>query len=461
MNGASQTGNKIRRFKTYSAYKDSSVGWLGMVPEGWPIKRLRFVADINPVKSEVRHIASDTLVSFVSMDAVGEDGNLRLDTVKSIDEVATGYTYFRDGDVVVAKITPCFENGKGAIAEGLENGIGFGTTELHVLRSRAQLDRHYLFYLTISHTFRSLGAACMYGAGGQKRVPDDFIRDFRQPIPALAEQLSIIAFLDRETERIDRLIAKKELQIELLLEKRSALISHVVTKGLNPKAKMKDSEIEWLGEIPAHWEVKKLKYLADGSLVNGLFKKKENFGTGYKLVNVFDIYRDNFLVDYNSLDRVEADEDEVKKYGVQPGDIFFVRSSLKLEGVGRSVCALEVAEPTVFECHVVRARPRQELITPKYLVNFLNSVHATRRFIALANMVTMATIDQDKIKSLEIPLPPLADQNKITEYLDNQTVIIDNVAKKIRESIDKLQEYRASLISAAVTGKIDVREEVA
>ncbi|NLE57272.1 MAG: restriction endonuclease subunit S, partial [Planctomycetes bacterium] len=120
------------------------------------------------------------------MEAVHEYGGLTLDQTRPLAEVATGYTYFRDGDVLAAKITPCFENGKGSIADGLVNGIGFGTTELHVLRPWAELDRRFLFYATISHPFRHLGAAEMYGAGGQKRVPDDFIRDFRQPVPTPA-----------------------------------------------------------------------------------------------------------------------------------------------------------------------------------------------------------------------------------------------------------------------------------
>jgi len=249
-----------RKRATYTAYKPSGLMWLEDVPSMWPISRLCFQVKINPVKSEIRGIPQDTSVSFVPMEAVGEYGGLRLEQTHALENVANGYTYFRDGDVVVAKITPCFENGKGSIADGLENGIGFGTTELHVLRPSSFMDRNYLFYLTISHAFRKIGASYMYGAGGQKRVPDTFIRDFRHPIPTTKEQRSIAAFLDRETARIDALIEKKQRQIELLQEKRSALISHAVTKGLAPKAPMKDSGIEWLGEIPAHWEVAPLRW---------------------------------------------------------------------------------------------------------------------------------------------------------------------------------------------------------
>ncbi len=208
----------------YPAYKPSGVAWLGDVPEHWQPIRLRYRARINPTRSELNGTPGDLDVSFVPMESVYEYGGLKLDQTRPLAEVATGYTYFRNGDVLTAKITPCFENGKGSIADGLVNGIGFGTTELHVLRPCPGLDRRFLFYFTISHAFRRLGAAEMYGAGGQKRVPDDFVRDFRQPIPSSAEQKAIAAFLDRETARIDALVEKKRRQIELLQEKRSALI---------------------------------------------------------------------------------------------------------------------------------------------------------------------------------------------------------------------------------------------
>jgi len=197
------TGSTIQAGKraAYPAYKPSGVPWLGDVPEHWQPVRLRYRAKVNPTRSELNGTPGDLDVSFVPMESVHEYGGLTLDQTRPLAEVATGYTYFRDGDVLAAKITPCFENGKGSIADGLVNGIGFGTTELHVLRPYPDLDRRFLFYVTISHAFRRLGAAEMYGAGGQKRVPDDFIRDFRQPIPSSDEQKAIAAFLDRETAR--------------------------------------------------------------------------------------------------------------------------------------------------------------------------------------------------------------------------------------------------------------------
>ncbi|MEX0619638.1 MAG: hypothetical protein WDZ76_12075 [Pseudohongiellaceae bacterium] len=162
-------------YKPYPEYKESGVEWLGEVPKSWEPKRLRFVLKANPSNKEIK-LAPEDPVSFVVMDAVGEYGGLRLDSEKVISDVGSGYTFFANNDVVVAKITPCFENGKGAIANNLTNAIAFGTTELHVLRSGSYLDPEFLYYITISNLFRSLGESEMYGAGGQKRVPETFIK---------------------------------------------------------------------------------------------------------------------------------------------------------------------------------------------------------------------------------------------------------------------------------------------
>src|SRR5258708_6161063 len=168
----------IGKWKKYPVYKDSDVEWLGEIPEHWEIRRLQFNCKINP-KADLPSLHGDMDISFLPMEHIGEDGNLSLDETRKIDQVRQGYTYFRNGDVILAKITPCFENGKGALCQGLLNGIGFGTTELHVLRASQENHPNFIFYLTKSYPFKNIGSAMMYGAAGQKRVPEDFIRNFR------------------------------------------------------------------------------------------------------------------------------------------------------------------------------------------------------------------------------------------------------------------------------------------
>ena len=209
--------------------KDSGVEWLGEIPAYWEVKRLKYATALNPKASEVRKLAPDTEVSFVPMEAVGEYGGLDLSQTKELSDVAGGYTYFGNGDVLVAKITPCFENGKGSLASQLVNGVAFGTTELHVLRCGPNLDKRFTFYLTLTDAFRKLGEAEVYGAGGQKRVPESFVANLKHPFPSLPEQRAIAAFLDREMAKLDSLVSKVREAIERLKELRTALISAAVT----------------------------------------------------------------------------------------------------------------------------------------------------------------------------------------------------------------------------------------
>lgn len=210
--------------------KDSGIAWLGEVPAHWEIKRLRFVAQLNPSKGEIAELDKETEVSFLPMEAIGDDGSLSLDRTRPIREIESGYTYFREGDVTIAKITPCFENGKGAVMRSLYGGIGFGTTELIVARPYPSgTINNYLHWLFISKWFRKHGEASMYGAGGQKRVPDDFVRNFFIGFPPIPEQEIIAVFLDQETTKLDNLTAEARRAIALLKERRSVLISAAVT----------------------------------------------------------------------------------------------------------------------------------------------------------------------------------------------------------------------------------------
>ena len=193
------------------------------------IKRLRFLVrrTLSEERQHILHGAEQA--TFLPMESIGEKGDLDCSVTRCIDEVRSGYTQFFEGDVLVAKITPCFENGKGAIVEGTLNGVGFGTTELHVLAPAKGIDARYLYYATISDHFRKLGEAAMFGAAGQKRVPEDFVRNYRVPVPSLDEQRAIADYLDLETARLDALVAKVQGGIALVEERRAALISAAVT----------------------------------------------------------------------------------------------------------------------------------------------------------------------------------------------------------------------------------------
>lgn len=210
--------------------KDSGIEWLGEVPEHWGVTQIKYVAQINPSKSELKTIPLDTPVTFLPMESIGETGRLDIRNSKPLSEVVSaGYTYLAENDVIIAKITPCFENGKGAVATGLLNGIAFATTEVVPFRC-FRINNQYLYFLLSSSPFRKIAEGSMYGAGGQKRVSDTFFANYKCCIPPMdEEQKQIAAFLDSETTKIDTLIEKCETAIELLKERRTALISAAVT----------------------------------------------------------------------------------------------------------------------------------------------------------------------------------------------------------------------------------------
>ncbi|MDA8118906.1 MAG: hypothetical protein M0Z85_02390 [Gammaproteobacteria bacterium] len=199
----------------------------------WSTVRLRYVADLNPsVRADLLQ-APDTEVSFLPMEAIGENGSLSLDRTRPVAEVRNGYSYFENGDIAFAKVTPCFENGKGALMRGLEHAAGFGTTELTVLRPKLDANPNFLNYVLQSSRFRQLGAAAMTGAGGLKRVPDEFTKDFETVWPVSADQACIANFLDEQTARIDDLRNHCREHVALLREYRSSLISAAVTGQLD------------------------------------------------------------------------------------------------------------------------------------------------------------------------------------------------------------------------------------
>jgi len=219
----------VRTGQPYPAYKDSGVPWLGKVPEHWEVRRLKRIARLNPSKAEVPLALRDGQAVFLPMERVGSDGRFDASEVRPISDLWNGFTYFRRGDVIVAKITPCFENGKGACLENLPTAIGFGSTEFHVIRPSKAIVTAYLYRVTTLSEFRRLGTDEMTGAAGQQRVPVEFIANFPIPLPPLFEQTAIVEYLDAQTAKLDTAIAAARREIELLREYRERLIADVVT----------------------------------------------------------------------------------------------------------------------------------------------------------------------------------------------------------------------------------------
>ena len=439
-------------FPRYPEYKDSGVEWLGEVPAHWGVKRLRFVADLNPSKSELASFDRSLEVSFLPMEAIGDDGSLNLERTRPIVEVETGYTYFREGDVAVAKITPCFENGKGAVMRGLISGVGFGTTELIVARPKAaKAMSEYLHWLFISRSFRQLGEAAMYGAGGQKRVPDEFVRNFEVAFPDVAEQAAIATFLDHETAKIDALVAEQKKLIALLKEKRQAVISHAVTKGLNPDVPMKDTGIEWLGEVPAHWETVRIKWVA----------RMESGHTPDKKVEAYWTNCDIPWVSLNDTGYLKTN-DYISETAFSINELGIANSSARLlpanvvvfsrdATIGR--CAI-TTRPMAVSQHFI-AWICSDRLQPEFLLRIFRSM--TEELERLTFGATVKTIAMPDVKTLTTTIPPLEEQEQIVQHINGRCSELDSLILDAESMVSLLKERRSALISAAVTGKIDVR----
>lgn len=444
---------QAKRHATYGTHKPSGVDWLGEIPEHWEVKRLKFVARPNPSPAEITGLSAGDEISFVPMDAVCEHGGLRLDQTRPLEDVRSGFTYFREGDVVVAKITPCFENGKGSIAHGLTHGVGFGTTELHVIRAQRHLNTHFLFYLTISHAFRKLGASEMYGAGGQKRVPNDFVRDFPTPLPPVDDQQAIARFLDEQTKKIDDLIEAKRTLLNLLKEKRQAVITHAVTKGLDPNAKLTPSGIDWLGDVPEHWNVVPLRHVCE-SVQTGPFgsqlHQSDYLPGGIPLINPVHLVSGRVAPDEQSAVD-EATQQRLSRHQVVPGDILFARRG----EIGR--CGMVGEDQGGWLCGTGCMRLRLSKGEPSYYNLMFNSHGFAATLTVNAVGTTMLNINNTVLMRMVVPWPPLHEQRAIVEWVNETRDRIQSLSNEVERAIEQLWAYRSALISAAVTGKIDVR----
>ena len=427
-----------------------------LVAREWPTKRLRFATVRGTANLRGGYLSREAQVTFLPMEAIGEQGELDLSSVRNVEDVRDGYTMFFDGDVVIAKITPCFENGKGALVRGTLTGIGFGTTELYVLTPGPELDGRFLYYLTVSEHFRKLGEAAMTGAAGQKRVPEDYVRDFRAPVLPIELQRTIANYLDRETERLDALVAAKERLLGLLAEKRRALITRVVTKGLNPKAPLRDSGVPWLGEIPAHWELIALRFLVDiSSGATPDTTKPEYWDGDIPWVSPKDMKRDEISDAEDHITPLAMAESTLKL--IPPGAVLIVVRGMIL---AHSFPTAVTTQPATINQDMKALRCRHQ-VYPAFLCNYFRGKEV--QLVALADASAHGTrkLETEVIGRFEVCVPPLAEQQAIVAHVAAETAKLDALRAATERTIALLKERRAALIAAAVTGRMQIGAPVA
>ena len=438
--------------KRYPNYKESGVIWLGDVPAHWGVRRLKYAAALNPSRTESRNsLLPDTTVTFLPMERVWSDGQIDPEEISPASKVWTGFTYFRRDDVLVAKITPCFENGKGAHLHSLPTAIGFGSTEFHVLRAKPFVLPQFLYRLTTASEFRKLGTDAMIGAAGQQRVPSSFLANYSVPLPPLPEQAAIVRFLDHVDGGIRRYIRAKQKLIALLEEQKQAIVHQVVTGQIDVRTGLsypayKPSGLDWLGDVPAHWEVRR----------NGrLFVQRNE--TGFPELPILEVSINTGvrIRDFGNSDRKQmmAVRSEYKR--AVKGDIAYNMMRMWQGAVG--------------------VTPVDGLVSPAYVVARPLKGTESRYFCALFRTnVYMGEVDKyshgivkdrnrlywEDFKQMPTPFPPPDEQGCIVRYLNKTTHDIDTAIDRSHREIALLREYRTRLIADVVTGKIDVREDV-
>ena len=289
------------------------------------------------------------------------------------------------------------------------------------------------------------------------------INNFVLPLPPIEEQKQIASYLDRETAKIDSLVAKQEQLIEFLREKRQAVISHAVTKGLNPNAKMKDSGVEWLGEVPAEWKVKRIKHILlekKGAIKTGPFgsqlTSRDMEGAYIKVINQRNVIDNDFDFGNNFINQEKYIE--LQTFTIFPGDILITTRGT----IGRTAIAPNRNDKSILHPCLMRLQVDEKYWLKK-LVSLIiqNSGYFLEQLKILSNATTIDVIYSENLKNVTIALPSTCkDQNKIIAFLDRETAKIDSLIERCETAIELFKERRIALISDAVTGKFDVRDKM-
>jgi len=440
------------KWKRYPQYKESGIEWLGDIPEHWGVLPLRGILkqrgefNIGPKTDNILSVVKD--VGVINYDEREASGNKKSDNIEQ-------YKIIHKGDIVLNRMNIII----GSV--GIAKEFGAASIEYYVLYGKDQSAyTEYYVYIFASKLFQiNLGRLGSGILGHRLRIPFEILRKEILCKPPSKEQIAIYNFLDQKTSRLDALIAKKEKQIELLKEKRSALISHVVTKGLDPNVKMKDFGIEWLGEIPEHWDVKKLKYISTVKFSNVDKKTKEDQLSVW-LCNYVDVYNNEYITSDLDLMNSTASVEEIARFSLTEGDILVTKDSESWEDIAVPAFVKTDLKGVVCGYHLAQIRSKDNLIKPEYLFRLFCSECINYQFRVEATGITRYGLGKHWLENSMHLLPPEDEQQIIIEFLRREASKIDKLIEKIQKSIELLKEYRTALISAAVTGKIDVRERV-
>lgn len=448
------------KYQAYDEYKDSVVEWIEKIPEHWGTSKLRYMFSFDKGLTITKENLLDEGVPCVNYGEVHSKYGFEVDPVlhplKCVSErylKSSKSSLLSQGDLVFADTSEDID-GSGNFTQLISDQPVFAGYHTIIARPKDRQSSRFYAYLFDSQEFRT---QIKYAVKGVKvfSITQAILKSVDIWLPKLDERKKIANFLDHETAKIDTLIEKQQLLIKLLKEKRQAVISHAVTKGLNPNAPMRDSGVEWLGEVPEHWVTIKFGITNSSADLGGNYSSGDG-EEGIPLIKMGNLGRGR--VKLKKLEFIQKSEVYEKKYLLSEGDFLFnTRNSLAL--VGKVSIWRGELEKSLYNSNILKITFYEKFVGSNSFMNYLfNSDFGLSQLRLIAKGTTsVAAIYYKELKSLIYALPTPKEQVEISSFLDSESEKIGYLIEKSESAIELMQERRTALISAAVTGKIDVR----
>lgn len=424
--------------------KDSGIEWIGQIPKGWELRRAKTLFTQRNSKGN----GIEVLLSPTQKYGVVPQSQLEGVVQVKEDTDLQMFKTVHKGDFVIS-----LRSFQGGFEYSLYEGVC--SPAYQVFYPTSPICDTYYRYLFKSQSFISKMNNLTVGIREGKNIQYVDFANSQIPVPPLAEQERIVTFLDAQCAEIDTVLEKIRASIEEYKKLKQAVITQAVTKGIRGDRPMKDSGIEWIGDIPESWEVSSVRYI--GQLQNGISKGGEFFGKGFPFVSYGDVYK-NYELPYSVSGLIDTTEDERATYSVEYGDIFFTRTSETIEEVGFScVCKRSIPNAT-FAGFIIRLRPfcADEKILTDYAKYYFRGEHIRAYLVKEMNLVTRASLGQTLLKGMSVIVPPKSAQKEIAEYLDDKCADIDALVAKKQQYLTEIENYKKSLIYEYVTGKKEV-----
>ena len=439
----------MSHYKPYPAYRDSGVEWIGDVPKDWEVKPIKIVATYNDdVLPD--SMAADTPINYVDISAVSyADGIGSTEVMLFGNAPSRARRKAKAGDVVISTVRTYL---KAVAAVDESHADCVYSTGFAVLRARdGRIEPNFLKWLALNELFIQSVESHSEGLSYPAINAPELV-NLKTVIPSFHDQALIASTLDRETKRIDSLIAKKTKFIELLKEKRQALITHAVTKGLDPNVKMKPSGVDLIGDVPAHWAIKRLKHLLESPLKYGANESGDDTSeNGPRYIRITDL--DEFgNLRGNSVKRLPSDI--AQPYMLIDGDILFARSGAT---VGKTYRYKSEHGPACFAGYLIRGRFDAAQVIPDFVALVVRSYYYWDYIQRTAIQATIENVGAERYGEFPLPVPTVNEQVEIVNAMNTAMARLDTLTAKSQHSIDLLKERRSAFITASVTGQIDLR----